>query len=369
MSGIQPSTGTNGWQFNNNRALVSEGIWACNVIGLRFCRSAILLFSLVIGFAVSAHALATAEKKAVESESPPANNVSAQPFRQQATAGTKHALIICGHPGDDEHRALFAETVVKLHKTLTTQYGFPAAAVRIQFGSETVDEDDPALRTARGQSTREEIEAEVADLRKHLKPEDTLWVIVLGHAHYDGRHAWLNLPGPDMHQNDFGRLFSKLQCREQLFLITTPVSGFYLAPLSAKGRIVISATEADREVNETIFPLALTEVLSEPPEQDEYDADKDGMISVFDLYIAIARNIATRYLDDELLSTEHAQLDDNGDGRATELQLDYLTEDQGGRSNTDAAPKIQPGADGSLAARVKLPLVRHSDAPVEAPKP
>ena len=35
-----------------------------------------------------------------------------------AAVGTRRALIICGLPGDDEHRKLFSQTVEKLHKAL-----------------------------------------------------------------------------------------------------------------------------------------------------------------------------------------------------------------------------------------------------------
>jgi hypothetical protein len=39
-----------------------------------------------------------------------------------AAEGTKRALIICGHPGDKEHRQSFAETVEKTHKALVERW-------------------------------------------------------------------------------------------------------------------------------------------------------------------------------------------------------------------------------------------------------
>lgn len=307
---------------------------------------------LVLPIAMPAQRVESKQPKGVQTAASQADKSTCD---VASKGGTKRALIICGHPGDDAHRKMYAETVEKLNKALTTRYGFPAEEIRIQFGSEKADDDGPVIAAARGKATSQEIAAEVADLRKQLKPEDTLWVIVLGHAYYDGRHSWLNLPGPDIHEHQFGKLFEGLKSREQVFFITTPVSGFYIRPLSAKGRIVISATEADLEVNETLFHLALVDVLTNPPAKEEYDADKDSTISLFDLYIAITRNIANRYIEDELLSTEHSQLDDNGDGRGTELQLDYLTEQQGGRAKEGTnPPPIRPTVDGALAVRTEL---------------
>jgi hypothetical protein len=275
-----------------------------------------------------------------------------------APAGTKRALILCGHPGDKDHRQAFAATVEKLHKSLVDHYGFTPAQIRVQFGAPVAEGDGPVLAGTRGSATREEIEAAAHELREALQPEDTLWVIVMGHSHFDGKHSFFNIPGPDLHQQDFGKLFAGLNCREQVFFITIPTSGYYIKPLSAKGRVVIAATEADLEVNETLYAAALAEVLATSPATTEFDVDGDGQFTLFDLYIVLARNIVMRYLGDELLPTEHSQLDDNGDGRGTELQIDYLTEKQGGRAKEGKAPPPRKAnADGALAARIILPLV------------
>ena len=232
-----------------------------------------------------------------------------------AFRGTKRALILCGHPGDKAHRKPFAESVEKIRDALIERYQFAADDIHVQFGGPVADGEGPVLSGVRGQATHEEIEAEVAELRKVLRPDDALWVVVIGHSHYDGKHSWFNIPGPDINEQEFGKLFAGIECREQVFFITIPASGFYIKPLSAKGRVVISATEPDLEVNETVFPLALAEVLATPPAPAELDVDHDGNLTLFDLYIAIARNVAERYVSDEALSTEHSLIDDNGDGR------------------------------------------------------
>jgi len=276
----------------------------------------------------------------------------AQPGQSPGTVGTRRALIVCGLPGDDEHRKLFAETVEKLHKALTTRYGFPASEVLVRFGVASQPGDGPALAKARGLSNREGIAADVDELRKRLGPDDTLWVIVLGHTHYDGRHSHLNLPGPDLDEREFAKLFDGLKPREQVFFITTPASGFFLKPLAASGRIVITATEADQEVNETLFPHALADVLAAPPEGT--DRDKDGKVSVFELYLAVVANVMKQYVDAENLPTEHAKLDDNGDGHGSELQESYLPPELGGRAGQKTEPKIGPKDEGALASKTYI---------------
>lgn len=307
-----------------------------------------------------------------------------------AGVGTRRALIVCGHPGDAEHFQAFSEVATRLREGLVKTAGIPSGEVKLYFGVDP-ERDDKALipEGAVGPATREALTAAVETLRQELRPEDALWVVVLGHGHYDGRRSWLNLPGPDFHQDEVGKLFRGLACREQVFVVATPASGFYVKPLSAPGRVVISATEADLEVNETLFAAALAEELirlgepampkagsaappaaeagappATPPAAEagqeavmpppSPDADGDGVLTLFDLYIATTRGVAQKYIAESLLITEHALIDDNGDGRATEVQRDYLTEAEGGRKRASFVPSHPAGQDGSAAAQIRL---------------
>src|SRR5262245_40140181 len=83
-------------------------------------------------------------------------------------AGTKRALIVCGHPGDKEHRPPFAEAVEKIRGALIAYYGFAEPDVRVEFGGPIAEGDGPVLSGVRGGATREEIETEVAELRQAL---------------------------------------------------------------------------------------------------------------------------------------------------------------------------------------------------------
>lgn len=284
-----------------------------------------------------------------------------QPLWAQPEApnpATRRVLILCGLPGDDEHRNLFASVVEAIHEGLTTNLGVKAEEIRVQFGSPKKPSDGPALTASRGTCLKEEIAREAAEL-KALKGEDALWVIVVGHTHHDGKKVWLNVPGPDLTADEFGKLFAEVNCGEQVFWVTTPVSGFFLKPLAKPGRVVISATEADLEVNETLYPTALADVLKNP-HKETLDADSDGRQTLFDLYVAAARNVASGYALEKTLSTEHALIDDNGDGKGSEVQLEFLPEDQGGRPPAEGAPKMpnDPKLDGGRARAMVLPWTR-----------
>jgi hypothetical protein len=104
------------------------------------------------------------------------------------------------------------------------------------------------------------------------------------------------------------------------------VSGFYHKSLAAQGRVVITATEPDLEVNETLFPQHLAKTLAEPPPFKDLDVDEDGRLTLLDAYLYTTQKVADEYLVGMLLATEHALLDDTGDGKAAEIQANYLIE-------------------------------------------
>jgi hypothetical protein len=214
--------------------------------------------------------------------------------------GTSRALIVVGLPGDPEHESLFRSSAKRWQEWLTGSLGFVPADVRIFSG------------------TRDELTREVESLRGKCQAADRLWVFVLAHANQDEGHALLHLPGPDINDDQFGVLFRDIPCREQVFWMTNPASGPFLKPLAKAGRIVIAATEPDGESNETEFPHALAEVSRRPP--DQLDRNKDGRVSVLEIFEATAQAVADRFATDSRAPTEHARIDDNGDGVGLEFQ-------------------------------------------------
>ena len=279
-----------------------------------------------------------------------------------AAPGVRRALILCGLPGDADHRKTFAESLELIYDGLTNHHGFRAENVHVLWSDPPVEKDGPGIHASRGIATREQLGKSVDELRAALAPQDALWVFVLGHGHYDGRQSWINLSGPDISHLEFGQLFAKVACREQVFFITSACSGYYLKPLAMPGRIVITATEPDLEVNETLFSQKLAKAIGSPPAYGDFEMDGDSHLTLLDLYLWTTRETAQEYVTGELLATEHAQIDDTGDGRGTELQAEYLPEALGGRLRAGASPP-RPKGDGKLARKIFL------DWPLSPPAP
>lgn len=249
----------------------------------------------------------------------------------EAAGGQRWAVILVGIPGDESHEKLFRETADAWQIWLTDSLGVPPEQLLRLPGEAAQPLTADAIRKA------------VDELKAKLKPEDSLWVFTLGHGNYDGKRAWFHVAGRDPSAEDFGRWFSEVRCREQVIWLTQQNSGWFLKPLSRPGRIVMAATAADDESNETEFPHALAKVFQSSTE--ELDPDRDEKVSVAELFAAVTREVERRFQQDKRLPTEHAQLDDNGDGQGTEDLFPKKKE---------AAPAAK--IDGALAKKAIVPF-------------
>ena len=290
---------------------------------------------VLISFALCLLALAPVP---TDRQSQEAGHAGALPHRGD------RAFIIVGLPGDDDHAASFRELVRTYRQWLTERLGFPDSGVRIVFGAT----GEPSLKAS--VATREAIAREATAIRKGLAAEDRLWVIVLGHANERGGHVFLHLPGPDLRDDELAKLFEGIACHEQMFLVTTAASGGFLKALSAKGRIVITATTADSELNETELPHALADLCRQTPA--DLDEDADGKASVWEVFLSLGKLVEARFAADKRAPTEHALLDDNGDGTGVERPDSDQSQKKGGTPKP-ANPRI---ADGELAKKAILPL-------------
>jgi hypothetical protein len=87
----------------------------------------------------------------------------------------------------------------------------------------------------------------------------------------------------------------------------------FVNALSGENRIVITATENANEINYARFGERFARAMTNP----EADIDRDGQTSVLEAFVSAANETETYYDENGRLSTEHALLDDNGDGRGT----------------------------------------------------
>jgi len=143
-------------------------------------------------------------------------------------------------------------------------------------------------------------------------PSSALWLVLIGHGTFDGRAAKFNLRGPDLSANDLAE-WLKLLHRPVVVIDAASSSAPFLKELSAPGRVIITATKSGFEQNYARFGQYFAEAIVDP----KADLDKDGQTSVLEAFLSASHAVEQFYAGAGRLATEHALLDDNGDGLGT----------------------------------------------------
>lgn len=139
-----------------------------------------------------------------------------------------------------------------------------------------------------------------------------LWLVLIGHGTFDGKEAKFNLRGPDVSAGELAQWLQPVH-RPLVVIDTASCSAPFLAKLSATNRVIITATRSGAEQNFARFGQHLAEAITDP----RADLDKDGQVSLLEAFLAASRRVGEYYTTEGRLATEHALLDDNGDGLGT----------------------------------------------------
>lgn len=242
-----------------------------------------------------------------------------------AQAAQHHLLIVGGIGGTDEYRQRFTAAVTRLYQS-AIEVGLEPDNIILLNASPLPDPSIP-----RRDSNKSMFLRSLDEIAARAAPGDRVFVVLVGHGNPRGDGAAFNLPGPDITAAELAAALDTLAGRLLVIVNTASASGPFVKPLSAPGRVVITATSSGREYHATLFGDYFAAALAEPGA----DTNKDDRVSMLEAF-AFARREVRRVFDSEKkLLTEHALLDDNGDGSGS----------------------LEPGefeADGALANRVYL---------------
>lgn len=159
-------------------------------------------------------------------------------------------------------------------------------------------------------ATKEKLAQTLNDVARQAKPSDDFVLMLIGHGSFDGVEYKFNLVGPDITAADLASLCDHIPAKRQLIVNTTSASGGSVAALEKPGRAVIAATKSGTEKNATIFARYWVEALHDP----SADTDKNETISALEAFQYADRKTAEFYESQKRLATEHAVLEDTGEG-------------------------------------------------------
>lgn len=247
------------------------------------------------------------------------------PFALAAQGGT-HVLIVSGLSAEPAAAVRFAASARPIVKAARLSWGVADSSL-VYLG------EHPGRDDVTDSSTATRIRAAFARIASRSAPGDLVLVVLVGHGSGEGAESKLSIPGPDLTAQDYADLLMPLQQQQVVFVVGASGSGDFLPVLSARGRVVITATKTALERNESIFSVFMAEGLTDPAA----DTNKDGVISVLEAFTFASTRMAKEYVDTKRLQTEHPLLDDNGD-----------------RAGSEEPEARTVGVDGYLAARVSF---------------
>jgi hypothetical protein len=230
-----------------------------------------------------------------------------------ARAQTK-ALVVTGLGAEDKYHQLFMSLGDRLTTALHGRFALPDSNI-VWLGEDSANTISKST-LYRGRSTAENIRAEIDRMVARSKAGDQILIVLIGHGSGDGEDTKFNIPGPDLTARDFRAILDRFAAQRVAFLDLTTASGDAIAVLSGPNRIVITSTKSAYERNESQFARFFVDALDKP---GAADVDKDGRVSLLEAYRYAATETRRSYSNDERLMTEHAQLDDDGDGKGTNL--------------------------------------------------
>jgi len=201
------------------------------------------------------------------------------------------------------------------------------------------DAENSAGVQTRMASSRENIERVLRKVRDVADEETNVFVYLIGHGSHRRGISKLAIPGADISADELGVLLDALPASHQIVINSASASAGFINVLSAPGRIICTATKGVEERNATEFMRFFVEAL----ETGAADRDRDERISVLELCSQAAILTANWYESEGLILSEHALLDDNGDGLGTRLPID---------SSGIADQSADSPGDGRLAASV-----------------
>lgn len=229
-------------------------------------------------------------------------------------------ILVVGAAGEAKYGRAFAGWADRIAGAAKSA---PANVVEIGGDTKLAEGDKPRLRAAIAEAVKE--------------TSAPLWLVMIGHGTHDGRDAKFNLRGPDVTDVELAEWLNP--CKRPLAIINcSSASAPFLKRLSGPNRVIITATRAGSENNFARFGDYFSASLADRAA----DLDKDGQTSLLEAFLAASHRVNEYYKQEARLPTEHALLDDNGDGLG--IPADWFKGARATRSAKDGAP-----LDGSRA--------------------
>jgi hypothetical protein len=225
-----------------------------------------------------------------------------------AAQARTHVLIVVGIGGTAEFRTGFHAEASKIYTALIEQHG--VAKEDVVYLGERVEVAPDMIS---GRSSRATVLQVLGEIAQRAGPSDRVVVVMIGHGTESAGEPAFNVSGPDLTPTDFSLAAVAFPTQPLALVHTGSASGGWVQPLAGPNRVIIAATRTSREQNATEFGQYFAEAIA----GEGSDLDHDGRVSLLEAFMFARDEVARHYEEENELLTEHAVLEDDGDGRGT----------------------------------------------------
>ncbi len=169
-----------------------------------------------------------------------------------------------------------------------------------------------------------------------------IWIVLIGHGTFSQNVAKFNLTGPDVSASEMAEWLAAIK-RTVVVVDCASASGPFVNRLSGENRVIVTATKSGSEQNFARFGEFFANAISSA----DSDLDHDDEVSVQEAFLRASAEVRQFYESQARISTEHALIDDNGDGRGTPAKMFRGT-------RVIASAKDGATVDGKNASRITL---------------
>jgi len=245
---------------------------------------------------------------------------------QRACANERPAvLVVVGAAGEKEFGEQFAKWAERW-KVAAEKGNAEFAVIGL------ADED--------GKTDRERLQERIGSWA--ASSSEVAWLVLIGHGTFDGKVARFSLRGPDFTPSELASWLKPVE-RQVAVIDCTSASGPFLNELSAKNRVVVTAARSGVEYNYARFGDHFSAAINDL----QADLDKDDQTSLLEAFLLATSRVKEFYEGEGRLATEHALIDDNGDGLGT--PADWFQGLRATKAAKDGAP-----LDGLRAGQIVL---------------
>lgn len=226
--------------------------------------------------------------------------------------GVDQHVILTGSGGEEEFSHRFFEWGERLAAVLKQSSKSDVTSVHwlrepIAANGETEIENEISIQSA---------EKTIQTAVETLEENESLFIYLIGHGSYFKSIPKFHIPGPDLTAEKMLSWLDPVADHRVVIVNAASSSAPFINTLSGKNRMVCTATKSASEYNAPEF----MEYFIESLEDGSADLNRDDRISILEACQQAAELTEAWYTAEGTISTEHALLDDNGDGQGTRLE-------------------------------------------------